>query len=224
MAMSGGYAATTTSFYGCDGALAAIILSKQEDEGVSAVEIKGDHRNQIEVTGTEVDMICLTKMLRKKVAFAELVSVSKVEPPKKPEEEKKPAPCKPCPPPCKPCPPPCKPCPPPPCKACPPPPCKPCPPPPCNPCPPPPCNPCPPPPCKPCPPPPCNPCPPPPCNPCPPPPCKPCPPPPCNPCPPPPCYLSPQGYGVPSAFPYPCNPYSYIGEPVYNHEPSCTIL
>ena len=114
--------------------------------GVSAVEIKGDHRNQIEVTGTEVDMICLTKMLRKKVAFAELVSVSKVEPPKKPEEEKKPAPC------------------------------------------------------------------------------KPCPPPPCNPCPPPPCYPSPQGYGVPSAFPYPCNPYSYIGEPVYNHEPSCTIL
>ncbi|CAN6876565.1 unnamed protein product [Brassica oleracea] len=161
--------------------------------GVSAVEIKGDHRNQIEVTGTEVDMICLTKMLRKKVAFAELVSVSKVEPPKKPEEEKKPAPCKPCPPPCKPCPPP---------------PCKPCPPPPCNPCPPPPCKPCPPPPCKPCPPPPC----------------KPCPPPPCNPCPPPPCYPSPQGYGVPSAFPYPCNPYSYIGEPVYNHEPSCTIL
>ncbi|XP_013598000.1 PREDICTED: small proline-rich protein 2H isoform X2 [Brassica oleracea var. oleracea] len=139
-------------------------------KGVSAVEIKGDHRNQIEVTGTEVDMICLTKMLRKKVAFAELVSVSKVEPPKKPEEEKKPAPCKPCPPP------------------------------------------------------PCKPCPPPPCNPCPPPPCKPCPPPPCNPCPPPPCYPSPQGYGVPSAFPYPCNPYSYIGEPVYNHEPSCTIL
>ncbi|KAL0658340.1 hypothetical protein Bca4012_078925 [Brassica carinata] len=159
--------------------------------GVSAVEIKGDHRNQIEVTGTEVDMICLTKMLRKKVAFAELVSVSKVEPPKKPEEEKKPAPC---------------------------------PPPPCNPCPPPPCKPCPPPPCNPCPPPPCNPCPPPPCKPCPPPPCKPCPPPPCNPCPPPPCYPSPQGYGVPSAFPYPCNPYSYIGEPVYNHEPSCTIL
>ncbi|XP_048591237.1 heavy metal-associated isoprenylated plant protein 16-like isoform X2 [Brassica napus] len=125
-------------------------------KGVSAVEIKGDHRNQIEVTGTEVDMIGLTKRLRKKVAFAELVSVSKVEPPKKPEEEKKPAPCKPCPPPCKPCPPP-------------------------------------------------------PCNPCPPP-------------PPPPCYPSPQGYGVPSAFPYPCNPYSYIGEPVYNQEPGCTIL
>ncbi|KAF3597417.1 hypothetical protein DY000_02025615 [Brassica cretica] len=57
-------------------------------KGVSAVEIKGDHRNQIEVTGTEVDMIGLTKRLRKKVAFAELVSVSKVEPPKKPEEKK----------------------------------------------------------------------------------------------------------------------------------------
>ncbi|KAL1211990.1 Heavy metal-associated isoprenylated plant protein 16 [Cardamine amara subsp. amara] len=60
--------------------------------GVSAVEIKGDHRNQIEVTGDEVDMICLTNTLRKKVAFAELVSVNKVEPPKdgakKPEEKK----------------------------------------------------------------------------------------------------------------------------------------
>uniref|UniRef100_A0A1J3FCF9 HMA domain-containing protein n=1 Tax=Noccaea caerulescens TaxID=107243 RepID=A0A1J3FCF9_NOCCA len=59
-------------------------------KGVSAVEIKGDHMNQIEVTGVEVDMICLTNTLRRKVAFAELVSVNKVEPPKKPDEEKKP--------------------------------------------------------------------------------------------------------------------------------------
>ncbi|CAN8260123.1 unnamed protein product [Cochlearia groenlandica] len=58
-------------------------------KGVSAVEIKGDHRNLIEVTGVEVDMICLTNMLRKKVAFAELVSVNKVEPPKKPDGDKK---------------------------------------------------------------------------------------------------------------------------------------
>ncbi|KAL0737835.1 hypothetical protein Bca4012_014045 [Brassica carinata] len=160
-------------------------------KGVSAVEIKGDHRNQIEVTGTEVDMIGLTKRLRKKVAFAELVSVSKVEPPKKPDEKKdgdkkddgkkegdkkdgdkkdgdkkdgdKKDGDKKKEEEKKPVP------------------------------------------CKPCPPP-----------------CKPCPPP-CNPCPPP-CYPSPQGYGVPSSFPYPCNPYSYIGEPVYNQEPGCTIL
>jgi hypothetical protein len=56
--------------------------------GVSAVEIKGDHRNQIEVTGVEVDMIPLIQILRKKVAFAELVSVTKVEPPKKEDEKK----------------------------------------------------------------------------------------------------------------------------------------
>ncbi|CAF1703679.1 hypothetical protein HID58_053471 [Brassica napus] len=61
-------------------------------QGVLGAEIKGDHRNQIEVTGVEVDMICLTNTLRKKVAFAELVSVNKVEPPKTPEE-KKPEPC-----------------------------------------------------------------------------------------------------------------------------------
>ncbi|CAH8290323.1 unnamed protein product [Eruca vesicaria subsp. sativa] len=58
-------------------------------KGVSGVEIKGDHRNQIEVTGVEVNMICLTNTLRKKVAFAELVSVNKVEPPKKEDEKKK---------------------------------------------------------------------------------------------------------------------------------------
>lgn len=58
-------------------------------KGVSAVEIKGDHRNQIEVTGVEVDMIGLTNTLRRKVACAELVSVNKVEPPKKPEDDKK---------------------------------------------------------------------------------------------------------------------------------------
>ncbi|CAN7002551.1 unnamed protein product [Brassica rapa subsp. trilocularis] len=58
-------------------------------KGVSAVEIKGDHRNQIEVTGVEVNMICLTNTLRKKVAFAELVSVNKVEPPKKEDDKKK---------------------------------------------------------------------------------------------------------------------------------------
>ncbi|XP_010551977.1 PREDICTED: uncharacterized protein LOC104822446 isoform X1 [Tarenaya hassleriana] len=124
--------------------------------GVTAVEIKGDHRNQIEVTGDEVDMIALTRKLRKQVAFAELVSVSKVEPPKKPDEkkdgdkkegdkkegekkqeekkneEKKPAPC----------------------------------------------------------------------------------------CP------WPHGYGVPCyPYPYQCNPNQLlIGEPVYNHEPPCTIM
>ncbi|EFH40142.1 hypothetical protein ARALYDRAFT_494881 [Arabidopsis lyrata subsp. lyrata] len=141
-------------------------------KGVSAVEIKGDHRNQIEVTGVEVDMIPLIQKLRKKVAFAELVSVTKVEPPKKedekkggdgkgaggkggdqkggdkkgPEDKKPPEP-------------------------------------------------------------------------------KPVP------------SSFPQGYGVPfsfpqgdgvpSAFPYPCHPahpYNDIGEPVYNHEPNCTIM
>lgn len=118
--------------------------------GVSAVEIKGDHRNQIEVTGVEVDMISLTNTLRKRVAFAELVSVTKVEPPKKPDgdkkpddkkpdekkpEEKKPEPCY------------------------------------------------------------------------------------------PPCYPPwPHGHGVPSSYPYPCDPNNYIGEPVYNHEPNCRIM
>lgn len=140
------------------------------------MEIKGDQRNQIEITGVEVDMIPLVQKLRKEVAFAELVSVTKVEPPKKVEEKKggdgkdaggkdgdkkggekkvtddkkgqddKKTPVQ----------------------------------------------------------------------------------------IPVPCYPWPQGYGVPSSipqgyggpssFPYPCSPYNYIGEPVYNDEPKCTIM
>ncbi|VVA96837.1 unnamed protein product [Arabis nemorensis] len=137
---------------------AKAMKSAVQFKGVSAVEIKGDHRNQIEVTGVEVDMICLTSTLRKRVAFAELVSVTKVEPPKKPDgdkkpddkkpdekktEEKKPEPCYP------PYYPPCY----------------------------------------------------------------------------QPCYQPwPQGDGVPSSYPHPSDPYNYIGEPVYNQEPKCTIL
>ncbi|KAG2318157.1 hypothetical protein Bca52824_021279 [Brassica carinata] len=155
-----------------DKARAKAMKAAVKFKGVSAVEIKGDHRNQIEVTGVEVDMIGLTNTLRRKVACAELVSVNKVEPPK-PEEEKKPEekkpeekkpdeakpeekkpdekkpeeekqePCH------------------------------------------------------------------------------------CH----PPCHQQPwpYGYGAPSSYHHPCDPYGYnardyIGEPVYNHEPNCTIL
>ncbi|CAN6992352.1 hypothetical protein IGI04_003979 [Brassica rapa subsp. trilocularis] len=159
-----------------DKARAKAMKTAVKFKGVSAVEIKGDHRNQIEVTGVEVDMIGLTNTLRRKVACAELVSVNKVEPPKpeedkKPEEkkpeEKKPDEAKPeekkpdekkpeeekqepchCHPPCH-----------------------------------------------------------------------------------QPCHQQPwpYGYSAPSSYHHPCDPYGYnardyIGEPVYNHEPNCTIL
>ncbi|KAF3604141.1 hypothetical protein F2Q69_00039014 [Brassica cretica] len=158
-----------------DKARAKAMKTAVKFKGVSAVEIKGDHRNQIEVTGVEVDMIGLTNTLRRKVACAELVSVNKVEPPK-PEEEKKPEEKKPeekkpdeakpeekkpdekkpeekqepchCHPPCH-----------------------------------------------------------------------------------QPCHQQPwpYGYSAPSSYHHPCDPYGYnardyIGEPVYNHEPNCTIL
>ncbi|XP_024015234.1 heavy metal-associated isoprenylated plant protein 16 isoform X2 [Eutrema salsugineum] len=139
-----------------DSTRAKVMKTAVQFKGVSAVEIKGDHRNQIEVTGVEVDMIALTNTLRKKIAPAELVSVNKVEPPKKPDEdkkqddkkpdekkpdEKKPEEKK-----------------------------------------------------------------------------------------PEPCYPPwPYGYGVPSSYPHPCDPYGYngrdyTGEPVYNQEPNCRIL
>ncbi|XP_023643371.1 uncharacterized protein LOC17875362 isoform X2 [Capsella rubella] len=50
--------------------------------GVSAVEITGVYRDRIVVTGDEIDIVGLIRTLKKKVAFAELVSVNKFEPPK----------------------------------------------------------------------------------------------------------------------------------------------
>ncbi|GKV46279.1 hypothetical protein SLEP1_g53271 [Rubroshorea leprosula] len=55
--------------------------------GVESAALKGDDKTQIEVTGDGVDAAQLTMLLRKKVGFAELVSVTAVGGEKK--EEKK---------------------------------------------------------------------------------------------------------------------------------------
>ena len=46
-------------------------------------------KDQIEVTGNDVDVVLLTTLLRKSVKFAEVVSVNPVGEKKKEEEEKK---------------------------------------------------------------------------------------------------------------------------------------
>ncbi|XP_068311065.1 uncharacterized protein [Pyrus communis] len=133
--------------------------------GVSKVSIEGANKDHVEVIGDDVDSVCLTRSLRKKLGCScTIIKVEEVKPADKPgkkppdEPVKKPPPCPcpcPAPPPC-PCPAP-KPCPaPPPCPApCPAPPPCPCPAPKPCPCPAPPPCPCPAP--KPCPaPPPCS--------------------------------------------------------------------
>ncbi|XP_010441762.1 PREDICTED: disease resistance-like protein CSA1 [Camelina sativa] len=50
--------------------------------GVSAVEIKGVYRDHMVVTGDGIDIVGIVNGLRKKVAFADIVSVNKYEPPK----------------------------------------------------------------------------------------------------------------------------------------------
>ncbi|XVE78265.1 hypothetical protein DITRI_Ditri13aG0130700 [Diplodiscus trichospermus] len=62
--------------------------------GVESASLKGDDKSQIEVTGDGVDPVQLTRMLRKSVGFAELVSVAAVGGEKKEEkkEEVKPPP------------------------------------------------------------------------------------------------------------------------------------
>ncbi|AES71743.2 hypothetical protein MTR_3g082260 [Medicago truncatula] len=49
--------------------------------GVSGVEgttIKGDNKDQIEVTGEEIDSVKLASLLRKKFGYADLVSIEAV--------------------------------------------------------------------------------------------------------------------------------------------------
>ncbi|KAL5725729.1 hypothetical protein ACHQM5_008845 [Ranunculus cassubicifolius] len=57
--------------------------------GVVSAEIQGDSKNQIVVTGEGIDSTCLTKLIRKKVGFTELLSVAAVEEKKEEKKENK---------------------------------------------------------------------------------------------------------------------------------------
>jgi hypothetical protein len=47
--------------------------------GVESAAIKADSKDQIEITGEQIDSVRLTSLLRKKLCHAELVSVGEVE-------------------------------------------------------------------------------------------------------------------------------------------------
>lgn len=47
--------------------------------GVTSAEIQGHEKNQIAVTGEGIDSIFLTKLIRKKVGFTELISVTPIQ-------------------------------------------------------------------------------------------------------------------------------------------------
>ncbi|XVF71691.1 hypothetical protein PTKIN_Ptkin12aG0060200 [Pterospermum kingtungense] len=55
--------------------------------GVESASLKGNEKSQIEITGDGVDPVELTSLLRKKVGYAELVSVSAVGGEKKKDKE-----------------------------------------------------------------------------------------------------------------------------------------
>ncbi|KAJ4730272.1 Heavy metal-associated isoprenylated plant protein [Melia azedarach] len=57
--------------------------------GVESAALKGDDKSQIEVTGDGMDSVALTSLLRKKVGYAELVSVGPADGGQKKEEPKK---------------------------------------------------------------------------------------------------------------------------------------
>ncbi|XP_027187423.1 heavy metal-associated isoprenylated plant protein 47-like [Cicer arietinum] len=44
-------------------------------QGVVSVSLEGENRDQIVVTGDQIDCVCLTKKLRKKISYATLLSV-----------------------------------------------------------------------------------------------------------------------------------------------------
>ncbi|XP_018851123.1 heavy metal-associated isoprenylated plant protein 16-like [Juglans regia] len=56
--------------------------------GVVSASLKGDEKNQIEVKGEMIDTIKLTKLLRKKVGFAEIITVAEDKKEEKKEEPK----------------------------------------------------------------------------------------------------------------------------------------
>ncbi|KAF5473406.1 hypothetical protein F2P56_010018 [Juglans regia] len=56
--------------------------------GVVSASLKGDEKNQIEVKGERIDTVKLTKLLRKKVGFAEIITVAEDKKDEKKEEPK----------------------------------------------------------------------------------------------------------------------------------------
>ncbi|XXG72509.1 hypothetical protein AAC387_Pa07g1584 [Persea americana] len=60
-------------------------------EGVISVAIEGKDLDLLVITGNEVDSPCLIKRLRKKVGYADLVTIAEVKP--KSPEKPKPPPC-----------------------------------------------------------------------------------------------------------------------------------
>ncbi|XP_058112933.1 heavy metal-associated isoprenylated plant protein 46-like isoform X3 [Magnolia sinica] len=59
-------------------------------QGVISATLEGNDKDQLAVVGDGVDSVALTRLLRKKMRFTELISVAAVDEKKK-EEEKKPS-------------------------------------------------------------------------------------------------------------------------------------
>ncbi|CAN6268187.1 unnamed protein product [Urochloa humidicola] len=82
----------------------AMALAAKES-GVSSVGITGDQKDQLEVGGEGIDVVCLVnrlredlcviKCLRKKLCHAEILKVEEVKPEEKKKEEPKPCTCPP---------------------------------------------------------------------------------------------------------------------------------
>ena len=58
---------------------------------MESVSLQGEDSSQIVVVGDDIDSVNLTSLLRKKVGFAELTSVSPVSTEEKPKQETKPS-------------------------------------------------------------------------------------------------------------------------------------
>ncbi|XP_062157287.1 heavy metal-associated isoprenylated plant protein 16-like [Alnus glutinosa] len=56
--------------------------------GVEAASLKGDNKDQIEVKGEGIDTVKLTKLIRKKVGHADIVSVAEEKKEEKKEDKK----------------------------------------------------------------------------------------------------------------------------------------
>ncbi|KAM5585325.1 heavy metal-associated isoprenylated plant protein 47 [Rosa sericea] len=76
----------------CDKCRSKAMKIAAVEDGVKSVAFKGARRDQIEIIGDDVDAAGLTGLLRKKLGYADLVSLEEITETKVDKEEKKPSP------------------------------------------------------------------------------------------------------------------------------------
>ncbi|TKY57440.1 6-phosphofructokinase 2 [Spatholobus suberectus] len=63
----------------CDKCRSKALKIAAVTKGVSSVSLEGEERDEVVVTGNEIDLVCLAKALRKKFHYANILKVEEVK-------------------------------------------------------------------------------------------------------------------------------------------------